>query len=375
MGALTESNIAIISNQAEKVGVRVNFLILGVNDFGLADFEAEVRDRGHDIEARRVRLLNLKYIKDLRDCDLILDIGAGDSFSDIYGFGRFFFYWLSKVLARVTGTPVVLCPQTIGPFDGLAARLMAVFAMKRCDWVFTRDELSTAYLKSLGMENGWSEAVDVAFKLPFKPAFESGQGERSRVGINVSGLLYNGGYTGGNQFGLSVDYRELVDRLVRHFASDDSVELHLIGHVIEPNMLVEDDFRVCANIASMYPNVVLAPSFKRAGEAKGYISGMDFFTGARMHACIGAFSSGVAVVPMAYSRKFNGLFGTLDYKYIADLKALTTDQAFEVIVNGFASRGALKAAVFDGNDLAKKKIGAYEDFLCQWFMRRIRAEA
>ena len=32
-----------------------------------------------------------------------------------------------------------------------------------------------------------------------------------------------------------------------------------------------------------------------------------------MHATIGAISSGVATIPFSYSRKFEGLFGNLEY--------------------------------------------------------------
>jgi polysaccharide pyruvyl transferase WcaK-like protein len=49
--------------------------------------------------------------------------------------------------------------------------------------------------------------------------------------------------------------------------------------------------------------------------------------GARMHACIAAFSSGVPVLPIAYSRKFSGLFGSLGYRYLVDCREDTDDEA------------------------------------------------
>ena len=58
---------------------------------------------------------------------------------------------------------------------------------------------------------------------------------------------------------------------------------------------------------------------------------MDFFMGARMHSTIAAFSSEVPVFPMAYSRKFNGLFAdTLQYPYMADMK---TQSNAEILAN------------------------------------------
>ena len=78
-------------------------------------------------------------------------------------------------------------------------------------------------------------------------------------------------------------------------------------------------------------------------DAKDYISGLDFFMGSRMHATIAAFSSGVPVVPIAYSRKFNGLFkDTLEYEYMVDLKNSSNEEAFTMIKSSFEKRMNLK---------------------------------
>lgn len=56
-----------------------------------------------------------------------------------------------------------------------------------------------------------------------------------------------------------------------------------------------------------------------------------------MHATIAATSSGVPVIPVAYSRKFNGLYDTLGYKYYIDAKSdITLEDAlikFDEYVN------------------------------------------
>src|SRR5690606_38493929 len=142
-----------------------------------------------------------------------------------------------------------------------------------------------------------------------------------RVGLNVSGLLMAGGYDRGNMFGLRMDYPALVREIVGRFrAHPDGCELHLVAHVIphgtdagEALAGLEDDHRAARALAAEFPGVVVAPAFRTPSEAKSYIAGLDFFMGARMHSCIAAFSAGVPVVPMAYSRKFAGLFGSLGY--------------------------------------------------------------
>ena len=60
----------------------------------------------------------------------------------------------------------------------------------------------------------------------------------------------------------------------------------------------------------------MAPAFENPIQAKSYISNMDCFIGSRMHSTIASISSGVPTLPVSYSRKFEGLFETLEYPYI-----------------------------------------------------------
>ena len=83
----------------------------------------------------------------------------------------------------------------------------------------------------------------------------------------------------------------------------DGCEVHLVSHVQSEIQEVEDDRRVASRLANDFPGVIASPLFNSPSEAKSYIAGMDYFVGARMHACMAAFSSGVPVTPMAYSRQ------------------------------------------------------------------------
>lgn len=368
VAALTESNIAIVRGVAERLGLRVRFIVLGTSGVTQPELAAELAAAGHELSVQRIRVYRREFRDTLRECDLVLDIGEGDSFADIYGFKRFFYYWLSKNIVSWLRRPLVLAPQTIGPFAGKVARVLARQAMRRCTRVFARDQLSSAYLAELGVTGNVDEAIDVAFRLPFiRPARDAG-GPR-RIGVNVSGLLFNGGYTGNNQFGLSLDYAATMRRLLAELTAMPDTEVHLIAHVIEPDMPVEDDLRTARKLAVEFPSVVVAPAFKRPSEAKSYIAGMDFFTGARMHACIAAFSAGVPVVPMAYSRKFNGLFGTLGYGHLADCAHMSQQEVFDSIRAGLARRQDLACEVAAGLRLVEQRLARYEGLLASLLSR------
>src|SRR5690606_21378999 len=79
-----------------------------------------------------------------RRCDLLIDIAEGDSFTDVYGGRRYVKQVASKLVALATRTPLVLAPQTIGPFRSRATRALPALILRRAEAVFARDRPSAA---------------------------------------------------------------------------------------------------------------------------------------------------------------------------------------------------------------------------------------
>ncbi|POY39247.1 polysaccharide pyruvyl transferase family protein [Solitalea longa] len=282
--------------------------------------------------------------KKLHEFDYIFDIAEGDSFTDIYGDDRFWRILNSKKFFYGLNKKQVLLPQTIGPFNKKEHEVEAFEVMKKLDKVISRDKKSFEYSAKFLPIDKIIEMIDVAFYLPFeKVNFDN---NKINVGINISGLLWNGGYTRSNQFNMKTDYKELIRNTLEFFSQQENVVVHLVPHVIPVDYPVEDDYVVAEEIIAEFPDVVLAPRFENPIEAKSYISGMDFFTGARMHACIAAFSTNVAVYPMAYSRKFNGLFeDTLNYKWMGDCVNSSAEEVLEGLKEAFAKRDTLSEQI------------------------------
>jgi polysaccharide pyruvyl transferase WcaK-like protein len=89
-----------------------------------------------------------------------------------------------------------------------------------------------------------------------------------------------------------------------------------------------------------------------------------------MHACIAAFSTGVAVVPLAYSRKFNGLFESLGYSVIADGKAMCNEEAFATVTNGYIARASLSRQVGSALQLAERQLKTYQKFIQDFISKK-----
>ncbi|MDW4549316.1 polysaccharide pyruvyl transferase family protein [Defluviimonas sp. D31] len=372
VGALTVADIDIIRRNSELLGIDTEITVIDWKN------PRKPYVAGNDISIREIGGRDLvdpgSVFALMRRSDIAIDIGAGDSFSDIYGARRLRRLFALKFLAHAAGCPLVVAPQTIGPFTRAGSRRLARATLNRSALVATRDEKSISHLREIGYHGDVVKASDVALRLPYdkRPARADG---RVRVGINVSGLLMARGYTGANEFGLKSDYPAMIRGLIEDFlAREESCELHLVSHVIshEPGAN-EDDLRAARALGTEYPSIVVAPAFDTPSDAKSYISGLDFFAGARMHACIAAFSSGVPVVPMAYSLKFSGLFGALGYDHVVDCVDQGSDDIRAFILEAFGRRAELANEMIPALENGLARLGRYEDALRALMDRHAKA--
>lgn len=307
--------------------------------------------------------LNYSSIRKLNKCDIIADTGEGDSYSDIYGLERFRNFDFIKQKFHKSKNLYILLPQTIGPFNSKEALRKGRKSLNLASAVIARDIQSFDFCKKLYDGHNLFLSIDMAFFLPYQK-LNLPKNDKVRIGINVSGLLWEGGYTGANQFGLSVNYQELIISILDYLSTMDNTEVHLIGHVVGRDEDIDDDGHVLKELYTRYNNFILAPTFKSPIEAKNYIASMDFFAGARMHSCIAAISAGIPVLPMAYSRKFNGLFSdTLAYNSILDMKSLNNEDAINLFKNTLESKNKIKSEI---SEIQQGLIAAYkEKMICQ----------
>jgi polysaccharide pyruvyl transferase WcaK-like protein len=208
-------------------------------------------------------------------------------------------------------------------------------------------------------------SVDVAFALPYEDRSAERGGSRLRVGVNVSGLLFSEAESGSNRFGLSANYATVMRRFIAGLVQRPDVEVHLIAHVVSRDVDPDDDWRLADRLHAEFPQTVRVPNFDGPCEAKSYISSLDFLVAARMHACIAGFSSGVPVVPVAYSRKFSGLFGLLDYSWLVPVQGLDDDQALAFLNDCLARRETLVADTATGMAKVSDLLAVYRAELAE----------
>lgn len=277
--------------------------------------------------------------KDFKNSDLIVDFTGGDSFSDIYGNKRFRLATLVKFFAVKSKTPLLLGPQTYGPFKSKLNRKFAAYIIKKAKWVFARDLTSAKYAKEISGRDV-DVSIDVAFSLPYKKA-ELEQTDKIRIGINVSGFLWEGGYANIDN-PVKVEYQKYCLKLLEYFKSSGKYQVYLIPHVGTISAEgIENDLAASLALNKQYPETIVVKDIRTPMDAKNFISAMDLFIGARMHATIAALSTGVATIPFSYSRKFEGLFGYLDYPYVVSGTTEETEAAIEKTIRWIEDKNEL----------------------------------
>lgn len=305
------------------------------------------------------------YSKKISEMDFVIDFTGGDSFSDIYGRNRFYSRTRFKETIINHNIPLILGSQTVGPFMNEKVANYAGKIINLSLEVFVRDQLSYDCVK----EVSGREAIittDVAFSLPFERK-KNDTREIIKVGLNVSGLLWNGGYSQDNQFKLTVDYKEYCRSLLVHLLNN-GYEVHIIPHAFKKDLTdVDNDLMPAMSLHDEFPKTVLAPYFSSCIEAKSYIAQMDVFSGARMHSTIGAFSSGVPVIPFSYSRKFEGLFNSLEYPFVLNAREMETNECVTQTLTWIKQYKLLKDGMKKGKELISLKTDVFVNRLEELF--------
>lgn len=189
------------------------------------------------------------WIDALESADLVGDVRGGDSFSDLYGMRRFVEGFLMAWTVLLLKGTMVQFPQTYGPYGRAMARLLARYLLKRSSVVMARDEKSRQVAQEMiGTDGRVWLSPDVAFSLEsiipdlieLDPPI-SGPVPSGVIGLNVNGLMSNGGYTRKNMFGLKLDYHGFLPVMVKSLLGEHSGELWLVPHTYTPPGDIESD--------------------------------------------------------------------------------------------------------------------------------------
>lgn len=254
----------------------------------------------------------------MAECDTVIMTG-GDTISLDYDLPSLYDHCGYIDNARALGKKTVLWGASVGPFskkphvEGFMRTHLATY-----DQITVRESATMRYLTGLGLNNV-VQVTDPAFTLQPEAFDVEGLlpvlGPEGLLGLNVSPLI--------RKFRPDDASREQLDREVAEFARravESGYGVLLLPHVGPlDGGSYNSDHAYMKGLVERFgltdPRIALAPSHLNASQLKHLVSKMRFFIGARTHATIAAFSTGVPTVSIAYSVKAKGinsdLFGDL----------------------------------------------------------------
>lgn len=283
--------------------------------------ESEVEFEGFKIKYLRIPVLKLekklldkfgivlpftRFGKIIRNLRWVAAINGGDGFSDIYSTETFISRLHETNFAMKRNIPVIILPQTIGPFKEESNRTIANRILQYATRIYVRDDKFIKELNSMGLKYEMTKDLSAymkpqSFDIEIKP---------NAVGLNVSGLTYSNTFrTLSGQF---ASYPYLVKAIIRYFQTLN-VPIYLIPHSYNYNNPEASNDDLVA-IRDLYANlenkgnVYVVDRDMVSPQVKYVISQMSFFIGTRMHANFAAIYTKVPLFGLAYSYKFQGAF-------------------------------------------------------------------
>lgn len=305
--------------------------------------------------AQTLGLRNNPAARRFATADAVLDLSAGDSFTDLYGLARLAAISAPKEAALRAGRPLVLLPQTYGPFRATSGRRNAERIVRSAALAYARDPWSYERLLELaGPQADRTRlrlGVDVAFALePRRPEdkvaarLEQLSGNLT-AGVNVSGLLRDDAAQ--RRFGIKGDYLDTMTSVVRGLLKAGA-HVVFVPHVHVGSGVGESDVAAIRQIQERLEQrdrdrTTMVPPDLGAAELKWCIAGLDWFVGSRMHSTIAALSTLTPAASYAYSDKTIGVFQTCGVgEEVVDARRAGGPEAAAEILASFERRDRIR---------------------------------
>jgi colanic acid/amylovoran biosynthesis protein len=268
----------------------------------------------------------------LAECDAIVMTG-GDVISLDYGLPSLI--WNTRLVEPWLdqGKPAILWAASVGPFEREPAMVpyMTRF-LRKVGSISVRESISSAYLTGLGIGKV-ANATDPAFTLAPESidtsAFWPRDVGKGVLGFNVSPLIQRYRPAGEDPAVL----RREIATFLRGVIDELGLSVLLIPHVDpldgSPHNSDSHYMRpLLAALADRADRIALVPPTLNAAQLKHVLSRTSYFIGARTHATVGAISSGVPTLSIAYSTKARGLNRDLfgDERHVVPTPAVSASE-------------------------------------------------
>ncbi len=224
------------------------------------------------------------------------------------------------------GKPLVMFPNSVGPFKTRLGLLMSKLALNNFDSLIIRDSVSFDALKKLGVVPEMTLTSDAALLFSADPKVPVHNFSSPSIGVSIG--VYNQSLS-------EKDFQNFVDQNAR--ALDKVVEAYDLDVCFFPHFITgfeNDDFEVSKLVMSKMKNRNRARVFKidSLDEFKLSLEQMDLLISSKMHPMVLATSGYVPTVCIAYDHKQTGFLNDLGLtECLIPLKDVDSDLIFSKV--------------------------------------------
>lgn len=257
----------------------------------------------------------------LKKCDLVIS-HSDENFKETASLLPLNPYWVITMwsmlfsrtwdilIAKSLGKPVVMFPNSLGPFRTWIGRFLSRLSIGNCDYILIRDSISYGIVEKLGIGSPKILTFDTALLFKSNMHIEIFNG-LSRPLVGVSPGIYSH----------TLSLREIENYIVAHAkALDTAIEEHGFSIVFLPHYISgfhQDDLEVSKRILDKMKHRKRARIINtwHAEDFKSYLDQMDMIISSKMHPAVFGATGYVPTLCIAYDHKQTSFFERLDLDY------------------------------------------------------------
>ncbi|MDO3411683.1 polysaccharide pyruvyl transferase family protein [Saccharibacillus sp. CPCC 101409] len=276
--------------------------------------------------ANHVNVTRADMERIMKDTDMMIDI-SGFALSSQFTIRHSVNYLVNIMLAKRYKVPMVLMPQSFGPFDYESKYKSVIMAlikkyMTYPTHIYAREDEGMQFLSPYTTGN-LKRSVDLVLQgsseynldVLFKPgAYQPNPGvivkdNSAAIVPNVKTMKY------GSREDLLQAYGKMTDHLLKR-----GMNVYLLRHSTE-------DLEICKGIKQNYPDderVVLLEEEYDCIEIHHILNQFQFIIASRYHSIIHAYKNGIPVLALGWATKYQELLGRFGQKeYMFDVRDLS----------------------------------------------------
>ncbi len=257
-----------------------------------------------------------RVLKRMAHCDVVVSC-SDENFKESASMLPLNIYWaitwwtmlfermMEVTVAKYLHKPLVMFPNSVGPFRTKLGLLMSKLALNNFDALIIRDSVSYMALKKLGVVPKMTLTSDAALLFTADTSVEAPKFGKPSIGVSIG--VYNQSLNERDFQKFLFDNALALDRIVELYDYDISFLPHFITG------FENDDFEVSTTVMSKMTHRSRAHVYKidRLEEFKRCLEQMELLISSKMHPMILATSGFVPTVCIAYDHKQTGFLSDL----------------------------------------------------------------